>query len=96
MENSPEKIEDIALKRAKDKVDFLYHLVVFVIVNFFLFCINALTSPGAWWFVVTIFGWGIGLTIHGISVFIVDGVFDGLKDRMYKSELKKLKDRESK
>lgn len=89
-------LEEKAMQRAKDLLDFYYHLAIFIIVNFFLFLINLVTSPGSWWFVLSIFGWGIGLVIHGVSVFIFDTMFEGFKDKMYQSELERLKRKESK
>lgn len=35
----------------------------------FLIVINILTSPGYYWFVWPLFGWGIGLTMHAFSVW---------------------------
>ena len=40
------------------------HLSVFVIVNTFLFLINFLTTPGQWWFLFSLLGWGLGLIFH--------------------------------
>lgn len=88
-------LEEKAMQRAKDLLDFYYHFAIFVIVNFFLFLINLVTSPGSWWFVLSIFGWGIGLTIHAMGVFVFDRLFEGIKDRMYESELERLKRKQS-
>ncbi|KPJ48407.1 histidine kinase [candidate division TA06 bacterium DG_26] len=61
------------LKKAKARVEelrsFYMHLVVYIVVNLFLFLMNALTSPGKWWFYWPLFGWGIGLVVHGFTVF---------------------------
>jgi hypothetical protein len=43
------------------------HASTFAIVNLFLFAINFLTSPGQWWFVFPLLGWGLGLIFHARS-----------------------------
>lgn len=40
------------------------HLSVYVIVNAFLFMVNFLTTPGQWWFLFSVLGWGLGLIFH--------------------------------
>ena len=40
------------------------HAFVFLIVNAFLFAVNFLTTPGEWWVLFSVFGWGIGLFFH--------------------------------
>lgn len=65
--------EDATYKRAKAHVDavreFYGHLAVYLAVNLGIFLINLVTSPGAWWFYWPLFGWGIGVLIHGFNVF---------------------------
>lgn len=48
------------------KRNFLSHLAVYGIVNAFLFFINLLTSPEAFWVRWVILGWGVGLAFHFI------------------------------
>jgi hypothetical protein len=40
------------------------HLVVYLAVNGFLFVINWLTSPGAWWCLFPVAAWGLALFFH--------------------------------
>jgi 2TM domain len=40
------------------------HAFVFMAVNALLFVINWLTTPGEWWSLFPIFGWGLGLVLH--------------------------------
>jgi hypothetical protein len=42
----------------------LNHVIVYLAVNGFLFLINWLTSPGAWWFLFPVAAWGLGLFFH--------------------------------
>lgn len=66
-----------AKKRVEDIKGFYVHLLVYVCVNLGLFLINALTTPGAWWFYWSLIGWGIGLAVHALSVFVFDGRWFG-------------------
>jgi hypothetical protein len=58
-----------ARKRAEDKVGFYIHFLVYLIVNGVLITINLRTNPEYYWFVWPLFGWGIGVLFHGLSVF---------------------------
>ena len=61
-------------KRARHQVqrekEFYRHLGTYTIVNGLLVFLNLLTSPGYLWFFFPLAGWGTGLAIHGLSVFI--------------------------
>lgn len=63
------ELYDRAKKRVEDLKSFYTHLFVYVAVNGGLFLLNILTSPRHLWFYWPLIGWGIGLTIHGLSVF---------------------------
>lgn len=54
----------------KAKKDFYWHLSVYVVVNIGLIVINLASSPDTIWFIWPLFGWGIGVTFHALSVFI--------------------------
>lgn len=70
MTTDPHKI---AKKRVEEKKGFYYHLITFALVNLFLFILNMLTSPGFYWFLIPLMGWGIGLIIHYFTVFGILG-----------------------
>ena len=78
----------IARRRAHAKFGFLIHLTVFVLVNAMLFFINQSTSPGVAWSLFPLAGWGLGLSIHGLAVFLSGS---GLRERMIEGELRKLR-----
>jgi hypothetical protein len=65
--------KDITFQRAKKRVEalrgFYIHLIVYVIVNLFLFLLNIMTSPDVLWFYWPLLGWGIAIVVHAISVF---------------------------
>ncbi len=58
-----------AKKRVEELRSFYTHLFVYLAVNAGLFLLNILTSPRHLWFYWPLIGWGIGLAIHGLSVF---------------------------
>jgi len=68
-----QKGEKEKYERAKKRIDelksFYSHLFVYLAVNAGLFLLNILTSPRHLWFYWPLIGWGIGLAIHGLSVF---------------------------
>lgn len=61
------------IKKAKQKVqmkkDFFMHLGIYAPIMLFLFFINWMTSPDFWWAFFPLFGWGIGLMIHAVTIF---------------------------
>ena len=81
-----------ASKRVEAKIGFYIHLAVYVGVNLLLVIINLTTSPEYLWFKWPLFGWGIGVFFHGMSVFVFSGSkFKGIKERMIEEEMKKEK-----
>jgi len=58
-----------ARKRVEEIRGFYTHLLTYVLVNLGLFILNIVTSPGHFWFFWPLFGWGIGVLAHGLSVF---------------------------
>jgi hypothetical protein len=70
----PEQREyDRARTRVEEKLGFVMHLVCYVVVNTFLVALNLATSPGYFWVKWALLGWGIGLVLHGVGVFVVGG-----------------------
>jgi hypothetical protein len=58
-----------ARKRVQEIKGFYTHLIVYALVNLGLIIINLVTDPGARWFYLPLFGWGIGVVAHAGSVF---------------------------
>jgi hypothetical protein len=75
-----------ARKRAEEKLEFFTHLTTYIVVNAILLIINLVTSPGYYWFYWPLLGWGIGITLHGMNVFVY-GEGSSLKDRMIRKEM---------
>lgn len=82
-EMSDEEIRSLAIQRVGRKKGFFIHLMVYCVVNLFLWSIWALTSGGTsagsvWgmhfpWPIFPTLGWGIGLVFHGLGVFAFHG-----------------------
>ncbi len=82
-------LEAQARRRVGMKMGFYTHAFVFVCVNLGLFVLNQ-AVPGATRWQPPLTGWGLGLAIHGLVVFIhLAG--GGLRERMLKTELDKLR-----
>ncbi|GAX91451.1 2TM domain-containing protein [Effusibacillus lacus] len=89
--------QDRKYQEAKRKVEkikgFYVHLLVYVLVNAMLIAINLITSPNSIWFVYPLMGWGIGVAMHGVSVFGIGKLFDSkweerkIKEFMEKDEI---------
>jgi hypothetical protein len=87
--NDPQnrEIERLARKRAGAKMGWYIHATVYVAVNLLLIMLS--TMSGRHWAVFPVFGWGIGLAVHGLVVFIVTGGA-GLHERLVQQERNRL------
>ena len=85
MSSDPHKAAE---KRVKAKREFYQHLVTFIFTNLFLFVVNMMTSPGHFWFVYPLMGWGIGLASHYFTVFGIPGS-GPLDEKWEKKEIEK-------
>ena len=107
MDNSQDNDDDLtrlAKKRVGIKMGFYTHLLVFVLVNAGFYLLRGLASGfdsfdgggGSGrhdWRFFPMWGWALGLAIHGIVTFIsLQGM--GIKDRMLAAEIEALKRRQ--
>ncbi|MFC2013133.1 2TM domain-containing protein [Chloroflexota bacterium] len=68
---SEDEVYEVAKKRVKAKRDFYKHLVVYVVVNIILVIIWAFPAGGGYpWFLWVIGGWGIGVLLNFLEVFV--------------------------
>jgi uncharacterized membrane protein len=79
-------IERLARKRADAKMGWYIHAGVYIAVNLLLAAIA--TASGRAWFVFPALGWGLGLAIHGVAVFLVAG--GGLHEKLVARERERL------
>ncbi|MGH6626052.1 MAG: 2TM domain-containing protein [Burkholderiaceae bacterium] len=76
------ELERLARKRAALRMGWLIHALVFVTVNLLLAGLAALS--GRHWALFPAFGWGLGLLIHGLVVYLVmpgSGFYERLVQR---------------
>ena len=75
-------------KRVEQKLGFYIHLAVYILVNGLLIAIDLMSSPGTYWFIWPLIGWGIGLLFHGLSIFVFGDKL-AIRKRMIDAEMKK-------
>ncbi len=68
--------EQRALEYVRDVKGFYSSLVTFLIVVPALFLLNYFVTPGYFWAWWVLFGWGIGIVAHALSVFELFAFFD--------------------
>ena len=86
---SPEEIDHLARKRAGAKLGWYSHAAVYVLVNLFLFSLSEYAFGSRRWSLAPLLGWGLGLVLHGVAVFVL-GSGIGLRERMVQKEREKL------
>ena len=86
---TPDDIEQLARKRAGAKLGWYVHAAVFTLVNLALFGMSRYGFGERPWSVYPLLGWGLGLALHGISVFVL-GTGSGLRERMVQKERERL------
>lgn len=79
----------IARKRAKAKIDFLRHLITYIIVIAFLAIVNNMTWGGYQWWLWAALGWGIGIVSHFFQVYAFKGSM--FEEKMIERELDMMK-----
>lgn len=67
-----DKAVERATKRVKELRDFYLHLAIYVLVNTGLVIIDVAQGDGLQWAQWVIFGWGIGIVAHAVSVFVFE------------------------
>lgn len=82
---SPDEVDKLARKRAGAKLGWYIHATVYVLVNLFLFAASHYAFGTRNWSVAPLLGWGLGLALHGLSVWFL-GAGGGLRERMIQRE----------
>lgn len=86
---TPEEIDQLARKRAGAKLGWYTHACVYVVVNLVLFAMSRYGFGNRPWSIFPLLGWGLGLTLHGVSVFVL-GRGSDLRERMVQKERERL------
>jgi hypothetical protein len=89
MNLSHEEIERLAHKRAGAKLGWYVHAALYVVVNLFILGISQYGFGHRPWSVYPLLGWGLGLALHGISVFLL-GAGTGLRENLVRRERERL------
>ena len=82
---SPDEIDALARKSAGAKLGWYTHAAVYVLVNLFLFVVSNHAFGTRNWTLGPLLGWGLGLALHGISVWFL-GAGAGFRERMVRRE----------
>ncbi len=86
---TPEEIDRLARKRAGAKLGWYFHAAVYIVVNLFLFAMSDNGFGQRAWSVKPMLGWGLGLALHGASVWLT-GAGGNLRERMVQTERTRL------
>ncbi len=86
---TPEQMDRIARKRAGAKLGWYFHAAVYVLVNLFVFAMSQYGFGHRSWSIFPLLGWGLGLALHGASVWLIGSGGD-LRERMVQKERESL------
>lgn len=86
---SPEEIYRLARRRANAKLVWFFHAAVYIVVNLFVFAMSEYGWGQRAWSVKPLLGWGLGLALHGTSVWLL-GTGGELRERMVQKERERL------
>ncbi len=84
---TPEEIDRVARKRAGAKLRWYAHALIYLVVNSFLFLLAGMGQHR--WSIYPAAGWGLGLALHGIAVWML-GTGSNLREQMIQKERDKL------
>lgn len=87
---SDDDIDRLARRRAGAKLGWYIHATVFVVVNLFLLAMSEYALGERRWSIYPMLGWGLGLVLHGVAVFVL-GTGSGLRERMIEKERERLR-----
>ena len=86
---SAEEIERVARKRAGAKLGWYTHAAVYLLVNGAMFLASIYGLRQRPWTIYPALGWGLGLTLHAIAVFLL-GSGSSLRERLVQKERERL------
>jgi len=84
-----DQIDRLARRRASAKLGWYTHAVIYLIVNAGLFVLAHNGFSHRHWNLYPAAGWGLGLLLHGVSVFWL-GAGSGMRDQLVERERSRL------
>ncbi|EYC50112.1 membrane protein [Hylemonella gracilis str. Niagara R] len=87
---SPEQIERLARRRAGAKLGWYVHAGVYLLFNGAFFVLSEFGVGHRHWSVYPALGWGLGVVLHGIAVFVL-GPGSGVRERLIERERERLR-----
>lgn len=88
MSASEEELRELARRRVENRQGFIIHGILFLAVNAALFGIWKATGAHYPWFLWPLFGWGIGIVGHALSLAFGPGSWS--EQRALDRELRRL------
>ena len=86
---TPDDIERLARKRAGAKLGWYIHALVYLLVNGAMFAASVYGIRQRPWTIYPAMGWGLGLALHGIAVFVL-GSGSNLREGLVQRERERL------
>ena len=90
---STEELERVARKRAGAKLGWYAHACVYLVVNLAMVLASMYGLRQRPWTLYPALGWGLGLALHGIAVFLL-GSGSSLRENLVQKERERLQDQQ--
>lgn len=87
---SDEEIEALARKRAGAKMGWYIHATIYVAVNAYWLIASNMGFAHRSYSLAPALGWGVGLALHGLSVFVL-GSGSAFRERMIEKERERIR-----
>jgi hypothetical protein len=87
---SEDELERLARRRAGAKLGWYVHALVYIVVNAGMFAAWQFGLRSRPWSMVPVLGWGLGLALHGISVFVL-GTGSAWREQLVQRERERLR-----
>jgi hypothetical protein len=84
-----DEIDRLARRRAGAKLGWYAHAAFYVLVNATVFAMSRYGFGQRPWSVFPLLGWGVGLALHGVAVFVL-GSGSSLRERMVQKERERI------
>ncbi len=88
MSASEQELRQLARRRVENRQGFIIHVALYLMVNVALFAIWKVTGAGYPWFLWPLFGWGVGIVAHALSLLFGPG--SASEERALERELRRL------